>query len=42
MLGAPFLLPRDPARSAGKTSIWVKPDRNIILLGLITFACMIW
>ncbi len=41
MLSASFLLPRDAARSAGKTSIWVKPDRNILLLGLITFACMI-
>ncbi|MBO9151991.1 MFS transporter [Chitinophaga sp. GCM10012297] len=36
-----FLLPRDAARKTGKTNIFVKPDRNIVLLGLITFACMI-
>lgn len=39
---AAYLLPRDVTKSKHeKTSIFVKPDNNIILLGFITFACMI-
>ncbi|RPD41856.1 MFS transporter [Chitinophaga barathri] len=41
ILTGSFLLPRDAPRKTGKNNIWVKPDRNIILLGMITFACMI-
>lgn len=41
LLSGPYLLPRDASRNNKKTSIFVKPDRNIILLGMITFACMI-
>ncbi|MGN6509424.1 MAG: MFS transporter [Chitinophaga sp.] len=41
VLSGSFLLPRDAAKQKGKTKTWVKPDRNIILLGCITFACMI-
>lgn len=38
---AAYLLPRDAPKKNGSNSIFVKPDKNIILLGLITFACMI-
>ncbi|GEP97388.1 MFS transporter [Chitinophaga cymbidii] len=38
---AAYLLPRDAPKKSGGHSIFVKPDRNIIVLGLITFACMI-
>lgn len=38
---AAYLLPRDAPKKTGSNSIFVKPDKNIIVLGLITFACMI-
>ncbi|QEH42196.1 MFS transporter [Chitinophaga sp. XS-30] len=38
---AAYVLPRDAPKKSGSNSIFVKPDRNIMLLGLITFACMI-
>lgn len=38
---AAYVLPRDAAKRSDSNSIFVKPDRNIMLLGLITFACMI-
>jgi MFS family permease len=37
-----IILPRDGSRTAiEKTKIFVKPDRYIIILGLIAFACMV-
>lgn len=41
LLSGPYLLPRDASRKNKQTSIFVKPNRNIIILGIITFACMI-
>lgn len=40
-ISAAYVLPRDAPKKSGSNSIFVKPDRNIMLLGLITFACMI-
>ncbi|MGX5818909.1 MFS transporter [Chitinophaga lutea] len=36
-----YLLPRDVSVRKGPLLVFVKPDRNIVVLGLITFACMI-
>ena len=36
-----YLLPRDVSKGDKTGRIFVKPDRNILVLGLITFACMI-
>lgn len=41
LFAGPYLLPRDASRKNKQASIFVKPSRNIIILGLITFACMI-
>jgi MFS family permease len=43
MMGARnIILPRDVNKSSiGQTKIFVKPDRYIVVLGLIAFACMI-
>ncbi len=36
-----YLLPRDVSKKDKTGRIFVKPDKNIVVLGLITFACMI-
>lgn len=36
-----YLLPRDVSKKGNTGRIFVKPDKNIVVLGLITFACMI-
>lgn len=36
-----YLLPRDVSKKGKAARIFVKPDKNIVVLGLITFACMI-
>lgn len=36
-----YLLPRDAPRKAKKAAVFVKPDKTIVILGMITFACMI-
>lgn len=41
LIAGPYLLPRDASRKNKQASIFVKPNRNIVVLGLITFACMI-
>lgn len=40
-ISSAYVLPRDAPKKSGSNSNFVKPDRNIMLLGLITFACMI-
>lgn len=41
LIAGPYLLPRDASRKNKQQSIFVKPSKTIILLGMITFACMI-